>query len=188
MTVREIVERPRAVGVIGWTSLLLSVVLSAKALIDIAVWKVMGPAMPTLMGMASERPPAPPFLRSVLAHLTEIKLAQAALWVVIGATAVALLRLRPWARVAMQAAGWLVLVYFAGVLCVWAVAWSKAGGDPTAPRLSDSSRMGVLVGGVSIGAVLAAFIVAMIGNLSRPEVRRAFDVSGDRAAGAAASR
>lgn len=188
MTLPQIAERPRAVGVIGWTALVLSVIFGAKALIDIAIWKVMGPALPAVLGMAAERPAEPPFFRWFLAHLTEIKLAQAGLWLIIGITAVSLLRLRPWARVAMQAVGWLILVYFGGALCVWVTAWTRAAGDHTAPQLSQSSRLGVLVGGVSVGATLAAFVVATIVALNRPGVRRAFNLAEDGEGNAAAVR
>src|SRR4051794_16197569 len=98
-------ERPRAISVIGWLTIAFSALLTAKALIDLVVWKAMGPAVPRLLGMAGDPSVSSPSVRMVLGHIVEIKLAQAALWVGVACIGIGLLRLRPWARVAMQAVG-----------------------------------------------------------------------------------
>lgn len=174
-TAPEAGERPRSISVIGWITLVVSALLAAKALIDIVVWKAMGPAVPNLLNEARDPSLNLPYVRTVLAHLTEIKLVQAAAWVGVAFIAVGLLRLRPWARVALQVVGACILLYFAGILAIWARAWQSAGLDPTVPRLSETSRLTLLAGGMAIGVVLAAFVVSMIVILRRPGIRQAFD-------------
>ncbi|MDQ6891820.1 MAG: hypothetical protein M3167_03975 [Acidobacteriota bacterium] len=176
-TLPEPAERPRSISLIGWTTLVLSVLLASKAFIDIAVWKAMGPAVPALMRISRDPSANLPYVRTILAHLTEIKLAQALLWIGVASIGVALLRLRPWARVAMQAVGGCGLLYFAGLLAVWARAWSAEPIDPSVPRLSENSRLTLLAGGITIFLVLGGIVVAMILVLRRPRIQEAFDTA-----------
>jgi hypothetical protein len=168
-------ERPRSISVIGWVSLVFSALLASKALIDIAVWKAMGSAVPSLLGRARDPSLDLPYVRTVLAHLTEIKLAQAAAWVVVAVIAIGLLRLKPWARVGMQIVGAGVLLYFAGLLVLWARAWNSPGLDSAVPPLSEASRLTLLAGGMAMGLILAGIVLSMILVLRRPRIREAFD-------------
>jgi len=168
-------DRPRSVSVIGWVALLFSALLASKALIDVAVWKAMGPAVPSLLGRNRDPSLDLPYVRTVLAHLTEIKLAQAAAWIGIAVIAIGLLRLKPWARVAMQVVGACILLYFAGIVTLWAMAWNAPAIDSSVPPLSEASRLTLLAGGIVLGLILAGIVVAMIVVLRRPRVREAFD-------------
>ena len=174
----EPAARPRSISVIGWMTLVFAALLASKALIDLAVWRVMGPAVPALMGAARDPAMNVPYVRTVLAHLTEIKLAQAAAWVGVAFIGIGLLRLRPWARVAMQAVGACILLYFAGILALWARAWTSPGVNPSVPPLSEAARLTVLVGGLAVGLVLAGIVVFMIVVLRRPRIRHAFESAG----------
>jgi len=165
-------ERPRAISVIAWLSLVLSALLVAKALIDLVVWKGMGPAVPALLGMARTTTDTP-YVRTILTHLTEIKLLQAALWIVIACIAAGLLRLRPWARRAMQVVGGCVLLYFSGLLVAWSFAWN-APPPPGVTPLSRTARLTLLGGGATVIVLLGAIVIWMIAILRRPEIRRAF--------------
>ena len=170
-------ERPRSVSVIGWVALVFSALLASKALIDVAVWKAMGPAVPSLLGAARDPSLNLPYVRTVLAHLTEIKLAQTAAWVGVAVIAIGLLRLRPWARVAMQIVGACILLYFAGILTLWAMAWNAAPPETSVPPLSEASRLAVLVGGLAVGLMLAGIVLSMIVILRRPRIREAFEAA-----------
>jgi hypothetical protein len=171
-------ERPRSISVIGWTTVVFSTLLASKALIDLAVWKVMGPAVPRLLGAARDPSLEIPYVRTVLAHLTEIKLAQALAWLGIAFIGVGLLRLRPWARVALQAVGALILLYFACLVALWARAWTAPGVNPSVPTLSESARLTILAGGTAVGVVLAGIVVSVIMMLRRPRIRQAFESGG----------
>src|SRR5207244_1852670 len=112
---------------------------------------------------------------TVLAHLTEIKLAQSAAWVIVAVIAIGLLRLRPWARVGMQVVGAAILLYFAGILTLWALAWKSTGVDLSVPPLSEASRLTLLAGGMAIGLILAGIVLSMILVLRSAPIREAFE-------------
>lgn len=169
----EVRERPGVVSVIGWVWLVLALLLAAKALIDVVVWRVMKPAMPVLVDIAGGRSPEPPrYLQFVVEHLTEVKIAQAVLWIGVAAVAAGFLRLRPWARTAMQAFGWLGLAYMGCVIAISLAAWRQI--PPAAVGPSSSERAGMLVGGFAVSGLIVAVLIAMIVALRRREVREAF--------------
>jgi hypothetical protein len=172
----EPAERPRAISVIAWLSLVLSGLLVAKALIDLVVWKAMGPAVPALLGMARDPSADAPYVRTILRYLTEIKLAQAAAWIGVACIAIGLLRLRDWARRGMQVVGGCVLLYFSGVLVAWSLAWNAPPPPGVAP-LSRPARLTLLGGGITVTLVLAAIVVWMILILRRRDIREAFGAS-----------
>jgi len=173
-TAQEPEERPRAISVIAWLTLVFSALLSSKALIDLVVWKAMGPAVPRLLGIAGDPSANLPYVRTIVAHITEIKLAQAILWMGVAFIAIGLLRLRPWARVAMQVVGGAMLLYFAGILIAWGFAWNAP--PPVGVRpLSEPARLTVLAGGSAVLIFFGAVVVWMIVTLRRPRIRAAFD-------------
>lgn len=171
-------ERPQAVSVIAWLTLVFSALVAAKALIDLAVWKAMGPAVPRLLGMSGDPTANVPYVRTIVAHITEIKIAQAILWMGVAFIAIGLLRLRPWARVAMQVVGVAMLLYFAGILIAWGFAWNAPPpADPAVPPLSGPARMTVLAAGSALLIFFGIVMVWMIVILRRPRIRAAFDAS-----------
>ena len=173
MALAENRERPAVVSVIGWVWLVLALLLAAKALIDVVVWRVMKPAMPVIMDIAGGRSPEPPrYVRYIVEHLTEVKIAQAVLWIAVAAVAAGFLRLRPWARTAMQAFGWIGLAYMGCVIAISLAAWRAM--PPAGVGGSASERAGMLVGGFAVSALIVAVFVAMIVALRRRDVREAF--------------
>jgi hypothetical protein len=50
MTAGEERERPKAVTVIGWLWLVLAGLYLLRSLVDLVIWKALGPAAPTLLG------------------------------------------------------------------------------------------------------------------------------------------
>ena len=169
----EPAQRPPAVSVIAWLTVALSALMAAKALIDLVVWKAMGPAVPALLGMARDPSANNPFVRTILAHLTAIKLAQAAIWIGVAFIAIGVLRLRGWARVAMQVVGGCALLYFGGVLVAWSFAWNAPPPPGVAP-LSRSARLTLLGGGATVLLIFAAVVIWMLAILRRPDVRAVF--------------
>ena len=168
-------ERPRPVSVIGWVVLVFSALLASKALIDVAVWKAMGSAVPSLLGAARDPSLNLPYIRMILAHITEIKLAQAAAWIGIAVIGIGLLRLRPWARVAMQIVGIGLVLYFAGFMAIWLRAWNAPGLENAVPPLSEASRFALLLGGIGVGIIFAGVVISMIVILRSPRIREAFE-------------
>lgn len=175
MTTEPNPERPRAVTIIGRTWLALAVILAAKSLLDIVVWKVLQPAVPFLVQLGGQAPPSRIF-DPLLAHLTEIKLVQALAWVAVGVVAFCFLRLRRWARVAVQAICWIGLAYVSCVGVVWAAAYSRIPAGVANSSAPPAHRTFLLLGGLLVCAVLIAGLVAMIIRLRSADVRRAFAV------------
>ena len=175
-TAPEPAERPREISVIAWLTLVSSALLAAKALIDLVVWKAMGPAVPRLLGITGDPSANLRYVRMIVGHMTEIKLGQAILWMAIGGIAIGLLRLRNWARAAMQVVGVAMLLYFAGILIAWAFAWNAPPpANSSVPPLSEASRMTLMAGGAAVLIFFGAVVVWMIVILRRPRIRAAFD-------------
>ncbi|MEP6769958.1 MAG: hypothetical protein ABJC61_14895 [Acidobacteriota bacterium] len=175
MTPSDPPERPRAVTVIGWTAFVIAALFVARALIDLVIWRVMRPAIPALLESSFGREPAPPYLRPLLEHLTELKIAQAIFWSFVGAGAIGLLRLRAWARVAMQAACGLLACYCAVFAFVWIRAWS---GVPAEARhsgeLSDAHRAILLSGALGLCLLFAGGLATVVFLLRGERVKAAF--------------
>jgi hypothetical protein len=177
MTTEPDSERPRAVTIIGRVLLVLAVILVAKSLLDLVVWKVLQPAVPLLVQLGGQAPPSRIF-DPLLAHLTEIKLAQALGWTAVAVAAFYFLRLRRWARVAVQAICWIGLAYVSCVGVVWAAAYSRipAAGVAAHSSALPAHRTLLFLGGLLVCAVLIAGLTATIVLLRSADVRRAFAV------------
>jgi hypothetical protein len=169
--------RPKAVTVIGRLWMVLAVFCLCKALVNLAVWKVLEPDAPSLFGDVAAQAPGVPFLRPLLAHLTALMTAQALWWAFVGIAAFGLLRIRPWARLAIQGVCSALLVYVCAV--AFGVFWSVV--SPTLPArgagaiaFGTSHRMLALVGGLTVVAAASAGLIWMIVLLRTPRVRAAF--------------
>jgi hypothetical protein len=167
-------ERPRPVTIIGRLWLVLAVVFLCKALVNLAVWKVLQPDAPGLIGDALERTPKLWFMRPLLSHITAVMTVQALWWIFVGLAAFWLLRLRPWARVAMQGICAFLLVYFLGFEMFWAIVWPNLPERSAAVALGTSYRTLALVGGLTVCAAMCAGLIWMIVLLRGPRVRAAF--------------
>ncbi len=162
-------------SVIGWTALVIAGFFVARALIDLVIWRVMRPAIPALLETSLGREPAPPHLRFLLEHLTELKLAQACFWSFVAASAIGLLRLRPWARVAMQAACGVLAGYCAVVALFWIRAWSLSPREsPQSGQLSDAHRAILLSGALGLCVLFASGLAAVVLLLRGERVKAVF--------------
>lgn len=169
-------ERPRAVTIIGWVWVVVAVVSLCRALVNLAVWSVLEPAAPSLFGNVLSQTPNLWLVRPLLDHMKLMMSLQAVWWIAVGVSAFGLLRLRPWARVAMQGVAWALLAYTLLFAIFWltifrAIPGPGAGG----PQFSGSAhRTLILVGGLAACALIAAALVTMIRPLRSAAVRQAF--------------
>jgi hypothetical protein len=171
-------ERPRAVTVIGRLWLVVAVLLLGKALVNLAVWTVLKPDAPSIVKDALAQTPRFRLVRPLFAHLTTVMMMQALWWIFVGIAAFALLRLRPWARVAIQGVCCFLLVYSVAFEIFWAAVWpTLAAGSAGAMTLGASYRTVALVAGLTVGAAAAAGLIWMIVLLRGPSVRAAFGTS-----------
>lgn len=161
-------ERPRAVTVIGRLWLVVAVVMMGKALVNLSIWMVLKPDAPNLIRDALANAPPLAFLRPLLSHITAVVTVQALWWVFVGVAAFALLRLRPWARLAIQGVCGFLLFYSVAFEIFWASIW---------PALGASYRTAALVAALTVGTVAAAGLTWMIVLLRGPRVRAAFETN-----------
>jgi hypothetical protein len=174
----EVTERPKAVTVIGRLWLVVAVLLLGKALVNLAVWTVLKPDAPSFIRDALAQMPRFRLVRPLFAHLTAVITMQALWWIFVGVAAFALLRLRPWARVAIQGICCFLLVYSVAFEIFWAAVWpTLPPGSAGAMPLGASYRTVALVGGLAVGAAVAAGLIWMIVLLRGPRVRAAFETS-----------
>jgi hypothetical protein len=168
-------ERPRPVTIIGRLWLVLAVLFLCKALVNLAVWKVLQPDAPSLIGDALEKTRKLWFMRPLLSHITALMTGQALWWTFVGVAAFGLLRLRPWARVAMQGVCGLLLVYFLGFEMFWAAVWPNLPArSARALALGTSYRSLALIASLTVCTVVCSALIWMIVLLRGPRVRAAF--------------
>jgi hypothetical protein len=167
--------RPKAVTIIGRLWLVVAVLLLCKALVNLAVWKALQPDVSNFVGDALAETPSFRFVRPVLTHITAVISMQALWWTFVGIAAFALLRLRPWARVAIQGVCGFLLVYATGFEVFWAVVWPTLPvRRATAVAFGTSYRTLALVAGLTVCLAMSAGLIWMIVLLRGPGVRAAF--------------
>ncbi|HEY7113230.1 MAG TPA: hypothetical protein VIA45_09900 [Thermoanaerobaculia bacterium] len=160
-------ERPRAVTVIGWVWIVYAAVKLFGGVWGLLVWRLGGvhdflakPGLPAMSPMT--------YFEKYLGGFGIAVGAQIIFASAVLAAASALLRLRPWARTAIEILCWLGLCYVTLFALGWLWAWRLTSLDASRQRFVGLSiALGVLV-------VLALAFVSMIRALRREEVRGAF--------------
>ena len=174
MPAPEETSRPKAVTVIGWLWLVLGVLFLFRALVNLVVWRILKPDMLGFLEAFGEVPPSQQrMLRPLFEHLTAIQVCEAILSAAVIVLAFQLLRLRPWARVGMQAACWLVLVYVVAFGAFWIWLWGSVGAAASPSHAGTIGRIG-LFAGLAVLLTAAGGLVAMIVLLAGSRVREAF--------------
>jgi hypothetical protein len=160
-------ERPKAVTVIGWIWLVLAAISFFKTIVNFIFWVALKPAIPSLVAMAAREDPMARYLNPLLEHYSLVLAVQALLAAAVGISAYFLLRLRPWARVAIQTVCWLGLVYLACFAVFWLFIMSRAAAaHPRGPVPTSV--------GIAVCLALAAGLAVMIGSLRSRRLRAAF--------------
>ena len=168
-------ERPKAVTIIGRVWLVVAVLSLCRVLVNLAVWTVLQPDAPSLLGGLVAQSPRHWLLRPLFEHLAALMAAQALWWAAVGLSAVGLLRLKSWARPAIEGACWIVLAYAAVFGVFWAKLWiTMPAQSAAAASGAHQYRMIALAGGLAACAAVAIGLVAMIGSLRSAAVRLAF--------------
>jgi hypothetical protein len=160
-------QRPKAVTVIGWIWLVLAALSLFKTIANFIFFVVLKPAIPSLVALAPREDPWTRYLNPILEHYTYILGFQALLAAAVGISAYFLLRLRPWARVAIETTCWLGLVYIACFAAFWLFVMSRAAAARPSGRVPTSA-------GVVVFVALAAGLAVMIGMLRSRRTRAAF--------------
>ncbi len=164
--------------VIGWVWIVLGGILVLKALMNLLTWSVLHSAAPALLQAFGERFANVPLVQTMLAHAGVMFLAQATFWTLVIVSAWNLLRLRPWARIAIQTVCGLGICYAAGFLIFWLGLWSHAGLTTMDPSLTESMRSLALFAGAGAILLLGSFFAVMLGYLRSARLRDAFTAPG----------
>lgn len=166
MSAREELERPKAVTVIGWIWLVLAAISLFKTIVNFIFFVALKPAIPSLVALAARENPITRYLNPLLEHYELVLAIQALLAAAVGVSAYFLLRLRPWARVAIETTCWLGLVYVACFTVFWLFVTSQAANRPRG-QVPPSA-------GILVCAALAVGLAVMIGILRSRRLREAF--------------
>ncbi len=165
-------ERPKAVTVIGVAWLIFGGFRILGGLFGLIMWKVGG--MQDLFNRPNAFSGLVPMriLRTVFRQFGVEVTVQMLVGLVVVFCAVGLLRLRPWARPAIEVFCWLGLTFVVCFSILWSFLWTKAIGEAanTPPSLRPLA-LGITL--LLTGGVALAF-VAMIRALRRPDVRAVF--------------
>ena len=166
------VERPRAVTVIAVAWLIFGALRFSGGLVGLIMWKLGG--MQELMtgptafsGIRTMR-----ILRFAFRNFGLEAISQMLVGLVVVFCAVALLRLRPWGRPAVETLCWLGLVFVICFSLAWVFLWTRIVGE-TATEPPSVRPLGTAIALAIMGG-LAFVFVAMIRALRRPDVRAVF--------------
>ena len=162
-------ERPKPVTAIGWIWLVLGGVFFLRCLLDLIAWKLVQPATPTIVAFALERSPQTAFLRPLLEHFTAIRVIEAVASLCVAVAAYQMLRLRPWARIVVEGACWVVLTYVVCFAVFWVAVWGTQAPVPVPTRETFA-----LLAGLAVCVAMAASLAIMIRLLRSGAVRAAF--------------
>jgi hypothetical protein len=176
MESQEEPERPKAVTVIGRLWLIVAGFFVAQNVVDLILWKILQPAMPSLLELARQREPQTRFLGPLLEHYAAWKTIQILLAASVGIAAFFFLRLRPWARLAIQAVCWIVLFYFAAFGVFWTRIWGRAFVESVKTRSLSARSHGAItfLAGVGVCLAIVAGLTWLIGLLRSRRVKAAF--------------
>jgi hypothetical protein len=167
--------RPRIVTAIGRIWLVGGIFCLAIAVVDVIVWVALRPAMPTILGYAEQKAPGIRVLGPYFEHYAAIKSIEAMLAATVIVFAYQFLKMRAWARAALEAASWFYLVY---VLSLLGVSYSlQLLGTIQGVSESGPRAVGRLVGSLGVGVLIAGALIWMIVALRGRKVRAAFAVA-----------
>jgi hypothetical protein len=165
-------QRPRAVTVIGAAWLIFGGFRFLGGLLGLIMWKLGG--MQDLFNRPTAFSGLLPVrtLRSVFRQFGVEVTLQMLVGLVVVFCAVGLLRLRPWARPAIEALCWLGLIFVVCFSILWVFLWTGVIGE-AASHPSSYRSLAVSITLLLTGGLALAFVV-MIRALRRPDVRAVF--------------
>ncbi|HEY6929185.1 MAG TPA: hypothetical protein VJA66_05865 [Thermoanaerobaculia bacterium] len=165
-------QRPRAVTLIGRIWLVLAVLSLLRSVGNLIVWTALRPAVPSLVDALNDKDPRTLFLGPIFAHFVSVNVTLAALSLAVGVCAWQLLRLRSWARPAVQVISGLALLYVVCFGLLWTWAWTRVPAE-SATR-AHANRGLLLAAGLALCLIFAAGFAAMIASLQSRRVRQTF--------------
>jgi hypothetical protein len=156
-------ERPRSVNVVGGVFLVLSSIRFLFDLIGWVVWKLGDPGPVIAFFLPRGEHGLVP-VDWVMAHFPTVVAVQGTIAACVAGISIQFLRLRPWARRALEVVAWMALAVTGTLGIGFAWVWA---------RLSRSGNFAPVLAGLVVAGLL---LVAAIRAMRRPDVRAAFRV------------
>ena len=182
MSAAQPVERPRAVTILGWAFLVVSVLAFLRSAINVLILLVLESQASELLSRLSAA--AGPFVPEwVLRHTRAIWAGQAVLAALVAAAAWSFLSLKPWARLCLQGLCWAGLSLVACVATLWTRVWTAHGAASTAIPQTATRHGQILTVGLSILGAWAVLLGLALYVLRSAPVRLAFQRRPDSGSG-----
>jgi hypothetical protein len=166
--------RPRIVTIVGWVWLILGTFRFLNGVLALIVWKVGGiDRLPLFRFQSEGMQVRVAGLETLMSNAVPMFVAQILVAAAVAWTAFELLRLKRWARPALQAIAGLGILLTAGIAVYVYLATANMSG------LAGTERDEVRTAGIAAAALISvlgfAFFGITIWLLGRPAVRRAFE-------------
>ena len=163
--------RPRSVTLVGTTFLVLA---SLRLLLDLLGWIVwkLGNAGPVIAFFLPRGGRGLVPVDSVIRHFPTVIAVQGTVAAIVAWISFHFLRLRPWARPALELVAWVALAVITAVAGALVFEWS---------RLAPGSEASGLAASVAVLLGLDVLLAAAIRAMRRPDVRLAFRGGGSSA-------
>jgi hypothetical protein len=182
MSAAQPVERPRAVTILGWAFLVVSVLAFLRSAINVLILAVLESQASELLSRLSAA--AGPFVPEwMLRHAGAIWACQAVLAALVAATSWSFLSLKPWARLLLQGICWAGLSLVACAATLWTRVWTAHGAASSAVPSMALRHGRILYGGLSILAAWAVLLALALYFLRSATVRLAFERRSDFGSG-----
>ena len=156
--------RPTAITIIAWVFIALGILMLLIASLAIAAHMLMKAMAGGNMPLPAENAPAPfRFMARIFRHFDVLAYFQIALASFIMLAGYYFLKLRNWARAALEVVSWLGAAYIIGFGIFWITAWTGATATmPAAEQVPELPRL-FSIFGVIMGAVVTISMAAPIG-------------------------
>jgi hypothetical protein len=170
-------EKPKFIQVIGWTYLALSLITFISSVFGFTSYSIIKSGVEGELPMPEDIPEQFKIFWSLLPYYDIITLEQTILSAFVLVASIQFLRLRKWARTAIEIVSWLVVIFHMGFCIIWIYLWmglsiniSGDMGSGMVPILG----IGVTVFGVLVILVLTIPFFVVIRYLRREKTRKVF--------------
>jgi hypothetical protein len=166
-------ERPPAVTAIGWIWLAASALRVLQSVLGYALWRAGGMEKGLPDFLVARLPHTPYDVNAFVRGLGLAIIVQGLIAVAVGFAAWNLLRLRSWARTAIEAVSWVAIFLWLGIGAVLIASLNPRIGAALSLGPPPGSREGTLLA-ASLGLLVAGLLGVEIHFLRRPDIRAAF--------------